>query len=95
MPTRIKLLTRPDLDPRFDQPGQTTCVTLAEAGAVLRTRRREMGWSQDLAAEVCGFNQHMISEIERGTRKVAFDRVALYANRLGVDIVLTIPGKLS
>ena len=94
MPTRIKLLTSPDLDPRFDQPARTTCVTLTEVGRVLRTRRREMGWSQDLAAEVCGFNQRMISEIERGARKVAFDRVALYASRLGVDIVMTIREKL-
>lgn len=94
MPTRIRLLTRPDLDPRFDQPAQTTCDSLAEVGRVLRTRRRELGWSQDLAAEVCGFNQRMISEIERGARQVAFDRVALYAGRLGVDIVMTIGDKL-
>lgn len=94
MPTRIKLLTRPNKDPRFDQPARTACATLAEVGRVLRTRRRELGWSQDLAAEVCGFNQRMISEIERGGRKVAFDRVALYASRLGVDIVMTIGDKL-
>ena len=94
MPTRIRLLTRPDLDPRFDQPARTTCETLVDVGRVLRTRRRELGWSQDLAAEVCGFNQRMISEIERGARRVAFDRVALYASRLGVDIVMTIGEKL-
>ena len=94
MPTHIKLLTRPDHDPRFDQPARTRCVTLVEVGRVLRTRRREIGWSQDLAAQVCGFNQRMISEIERGARNVAFDRVALYAQRLGVDVVLTIADKL-
>lgn len=94
MATRIKLLTRPTHDPRFDQQAQTTCLTLTDAGQVLRTRRRELGWSQDLAAEVCGFNQRMISEIERGARNVAFDRVALYANRLGVDLIFSIGDKL-
>ena len=82
MPTRIKLLTQPDHDPRFDQPARTTCSNLSEVGHVLRTRRQELGWSQDLAAQVCGFNQRMISEIERGARKVAFDIVLSIGDKL-------------
>lgn len=94
MPANIRLLARHTLDPRFDQPAQTTCLTIGEVGKVLRTRRREIGWTQEFAAQTCAFNQRMISEIERGSRNVAFDRVALYANRLGVDIVASIREKL-
>lgn len=93
MPIDLSKIVRPKLDPRFSQPADTTCANLAEVGKVLRTRRKELGWSQVTAAEVCGFNQRMISQIETGARGVAFDRVALYASRLEVRIVLHIGGR--
>lgn len=92
MPIALRKIARPQLDPRYSQPHETTCDSLKAVGKVLRTRRKELGWSQVTAAEVCGFNQRMISQIELGERGVAFDRVALYADRLGVRIVLRIGG---
>ena len=92
MTTFVRRIARPELDPRFSQPIDTTCDSLAAVGKVLRTRRKELRWSQTLAAEICGFNQRMISQIELGERGVAFDRVAHYASCLGVSLVLHIGG---
>lgn len=93
MPKLLAKKLRKPLDARFDQPANTTCTTLKEVGDVLRTRRKELGWSQRFAAQAAQMNQRLVSEMERGLRGVAFDRVAEYAETLGVDIVLHIRGK--
>lgn len=84
---------RKALDPRYHQPGRTMCADLAQAGEVLRRRRKELGWSIEFAAEASGVNARTISELERGMRQVGFDTVAMYAQNMGVDIVLQIRGK--
>ena len=84
---------RQPLDPRFDQPASTTCPDISTVGAVLRRRRKELGWTVELAAEVCQVNPRTISELERGVRQIGFGTVAIYAQNMGVDIVLQIRGK--
>lgn len=50
------------------------------------SRRKELGWTVELAAEVCQVNPRTISELERGVRQTGFGTVAAYAqNRLPQD----------
>jgi len=81
------------LDPRFDQPATNLCLDMSSIGAVLRRRRRELGYTQSEVAAFCGFSQRLISEIERGRETVAIDKVMRYANGLGIDFLLRIRGK--
>lgn len=85
---------RKPLDPRFDQPAERNCSSMSDIGDVLRTRRREQGWTQSDMAAACGFSQRLIGEIERGRGSVGIDKVIRYANWLGVDIVTRVRGKL-
>lgn len=84
---------RRELDPRYDQPARTMCPTIAQAGEVLRQRRKELGWTVEFAAATCSINPRTISELERGIRQVGYDTVALYAQNMGVDIIFQIRGK--
>lgn len=78
---------------KFDQPATRICYSMADIGQVLRTRRRELGMTQTVAAQFCGFSQRLISEIERGRGTVGIDKVIRYANGLGVDFITSVRGK--
>lgn len=78
---------------KFDQPATRTCFSMAEIGDVLRTRRRELGMTQDEVAQYCNCSQRLISEMERGRGTVGIDKVIRYANGLGVDFLTSIRGK--
>lgn len=84
---------RTKLDPRYDQPAETTCCSMEEVGRVIRLRRKELGYTQTEIAEFAGVSQRLISEIERGKPTVAFETVMRVANGLGIDFVLSIRGK--
>lgn len=84
---------RAELDPRYDQPARTPCPSTADAGKVLRQRRKELGWTVEFAAQTCDANPRTISELERGLRQVGYDTVATYAQNMGVDIIFQIRGK--
>lgn len=58
----------------------------AEMGAVIRARRRELGYTQAQVAEMTGFSARLVGEIERGRGSVGFDRVLYYATNLGIDL---------
>lgn len=84
---------RTKLDPRYDQPARTMCYSMAQVGAVIRQRRKELGYTQVQIAQFAGVSQRLISEIERGKPTVAFETVLKIANGLGIDFVLAIRGK--
>ena len=94
MPARSTLRGyRSELDPRYDQPARTACPSIANVGAVLRQRRKELGWTVEFAAQTCSINPRTISELERGLRQVGYDTVATYAQNMGIDIIFEIRGK--
>ncbi len=84
---------RTQLDPRYDQPVKSMCYGMDEVGAVLRLRRKELGYSQSDVARFAGCSQRLISEIERGKPTVAAETVIRIANGLGIDFVLELRGK--
>ena len=84
---------RTKLDPRYDQPAETKCYSMEHVGKVIRSRRKELGYTQTQIAQFSGCSQRLISEIERGKPTVAFETVLRIANGLGIDLVLAIRGK--
>ena len=76
-----------------NQPAKTLCYNMGDIGAVLRTRRKELGITQSQAAEYCSCSQRLISEMERGRGSVGIDKVIRYANGLGIDFVMSARGR--
>lgn len=69
------------------------CYDMAEIGAVLRSRRKELGMTQTQVAEYCSCSQRLISEMERGRGSVGIEKVIRYANGVGVDFVMRVRGR--
>lgn len=57
-----------------------------DMGALLRGRRKELGYTQEFVADMLGFSPRLIGEIERGRGTVAFERMLAYAKGLGIDL---------
>jgi len=52
--------------------------------ANLKSRRRELGWSQEQLAFECGLHRTYVSGVERGIRNISIDNIELIASALGV-----------
>lgn len=61
----------------------------AEFGARVRTRRVELGLSQEALADRCELHWTYIGQVERGQRNVSLHNILRIAKGLGVD-----PGEL-
>ena len=81
------------LDPRFNTPATTRVHSADALGALLRQRRKELGYTQQDIADMTGWSPRLIGELERGRATVGIGRVIDYANGLGVDIDLKVRGK--
>lgn len=66
---------------------------MEDLGRVIRTRRKELGYTQSQIAGAAGISQRLMSELERGRGTVAFDTVVDVAMWLGIDLVASIRGK--
>ena len=61
----------------------------ASFGRALRTRRRELGYTQAFLSEASGLSISFISDLENGKRTVELDKAIRLANLLGLDCSLT------
>lgn len=64
-------------------------ATLGAFGERVRVRRRELGLSQEAAAEACGVHWTYLSQIERGQRSPRLENLLKIADGLGCQ-----PGEL-
>lgn len=55
-------------------------------GALLRVRRKRLGYTQEQVAAMMGCSPRLIGEIERGRRTVGIQRVLDLALGLGIDL---------
>lgn len=55
-------------------------------GALLRARRKRLGYTQEQVAAMMGCSPRLIGEIERGRRTVGIQRVLDLALGLGIDL---------
>ena len=60
----------------------------AELGAAIRTRRKELGYTQSYLSEFTGFSISFISDLERGKATAEIGRTITLINLLGLDINL-------
>lgn len=70
-------------------------VSAEQLGAALRRRRRELGYTQQTAADLCNHSVRVISEIERGRPTAGIGVILDYALTLGVDMELSVRGRSS
>lgn len=69
-------------------------VTDAETfGLALRSRRKELHYTQAYLAEYTGFSVSFISDLERGKETAELGKAIFLANLLGLDIQITSRGK--
>ena len=74
---------------------QRTVFDTAELGRALKLRRRELGYTQEVAAQLCMRSTRVIGDIERGRSTVEIGIVLEYAALLSVDVVLETRGRAS
>lgn len=63
-------------------------ASAADLGALLRNRRKQLGYTQEFVASMLGFSPRLIGEMEHGRGTVAFERMLAYANGLGIDLAV-------
>ena len=64
----------------------------AAFGKAIRSRRKELGYTQAYISEVTGFSVSFISDTERGKPTAELGRVLILANLLGMDCELRVRG---
>ena len=57
-------------------------------GKILRSRRKELGYTQKYIADFTGFSVSFISDLERGKPTAELEKALQLANILGLDVVL-------
>ena len=57
-----------------------------EFGAVLRSRRKELGYTQGELAGLCGVSVSFISDMERGKSTVEIVKALYVAGTLGINL---------
>lgn len=67
----------------------TRVLTSAEIGQLIRERRKELGYTQELVAAMSNCSPRLIGEIERGRATVGVQRILDLLSNLGIDITLT------
>lgn len=59
----------------------------------LRTRRKELGYTQAYIAEFTGFSVSLISDLERGKETCEIGKAIKIVNLLGMDLCMEKRGK--
>ena len=67
--------------------------TPAEFGSALRTRRKQLHYTQAYIAQFTGFSVSFLSDLERGKATAELGKALFLANLLGLDCSLTERGK--
>jgi len=66
-----------------------TANTLKTIGAAIRTRRKQIGMTQQDVAEIAGLQRQTVSRVEAGNETVAVATVARVAAVVGLDLQVT------
>ena len=62
-------------------------------GRILRTRRKDLGYTQAYLSEFSGYSVSFISDLENGKPTAELGKAINYANLLGLDLHLEVRGK--
>lgn len=81
------------LDPRFTTPSDTRVLRMTELGALIRLRRKELGYTQLDVSDMTGFSPRLIGEVERGKEHVGTDKVLRLLDVLNMTMHVHVEGK--
>ncbi len=71
-----------------ERPPLTQVYDMKAIGAIIRARRKELGYTQEQIAAMSNCSPRLIGEIERGRGSVGIQRVLDLVTNLGIDIFL-------
>jgi len=57
-----------------------------EFGVAIRSRRKQLGFSQEVLAERAGLHRTYVSDVERGSRNVSLENIKRLADALEVSV---------
>ena len=63
-------------------------TTAKEFGEAIRTRRKELGYTQGYLSDFSGLSVSFISDLERGKKTIELEKAIYLANILGMDCCL-------
>ncbi|MCR9072748.1 MAG: helix-turn-helix domain-containing protein [Alphaproteobacteria bacterium] len=66
-------------------------TSAAELGRRVRTRRRQLGLSQQRCADLCGVGRRFLSELENGKPTLALGLVLQVLGEIGLPVLLADP----
>ncbi len=58
----------------------------SEFGNAIKTRRKQLGYTQAYISDVTGFSTSFISDLENGKKTAELEKSLFIANLLGLDI---------
>lgn len=67
---------------------ELTILSAVHLGVAIKSRRKELGYTQRDVAEFNRCSIRFVSELERGKAGANFKQVLLIANSLGLDLVI-------
>ncbi|MBO7673576.1 MAG: helix-turn-helix transcriptional regulator [Atopobiaceae bacterium] len=81
------------LDPRYKTPADTRVLRMADFGALVRRRRKELGMTQRDLSRLTGYSMRLIGEVERGKEHVAADKLLSILDVLNMTMTVHVEGK--
>ena len=81
------------LDPRYNTPADTRVLQMADFGALVRQRRKELGMTQRDLSRLTGYSMRLIGEVERGKEHVAPDKLLSILDVLSMTMTGYVEGK--
>ena len=81
------------LDPRYNTPADTRVLQMADFGALVRRRRKELGMTQRDLSRLTGYSMRLIGEVERGKEHVAADKLLSILDVLNMTMTVHVEGK--
>lgn len=60
----------------------------ADFGAAIRSRRKELGYTQAYIADFTGFSVSFLSDLENGKKTIELEKSIMVAQLLGMDVRL-------
>lgn len=69
-----------------DAERAVSLLSAADWGAMLRDRRKKLGYTQEQVAEMMGCSARLIGDIEHGKRTVGVQRIIDLTLGLGIDL---------
>lgn len=65
----------------------------ADLGSLIRTRRKQLGYTQAQIAMFTDYSPRLVGEMEHGKATVGFERYLTLAQGLGIDLTATVRGQ--